>query len=162
MGAKAFLVAMFLSALLFPFASSSNDGLMRIGLKKMKFDQNNRLAARIESKEGDVLRGSIRKYNFRGKLGDFEDTDIVALKNYMDAQYFGEIGVGTPPQKFTVIFDTGSSNLWVPSSKCYFSVPCFFHSKYKSSESSTYKKNGMLCFHFCILLLSTIWLFIAA
>ncbi|KAG5620656.1 hypothetical protein H5410_005874, partial [Solanum commersonii] len=142
MGAKIFLVVLFLSALLIPLASSSNDGFVRIGLKKMKFDQNNRLAACLESKEGDLMRPSIRKYNFRGKLGDSEDTDIVALKNYMDAQYFGEIGVGTPPQKFTVIFDTGSSNLWVPSSKCYFSVPCFFHAKYKSSLSSTYKKNA--------------------
>ncbi|KAL7258464.1 hypothetical protein ACSBR1_004569 [Camellia fascicularis] len=64
------------------------DSLVRIGLKKIKIDQNNLLAARLESKEWEVL-----------------------------------------------------FNLW-PSSKCYLSVPCFLHSKYKSSQSSTYNKNG--------------------
>ncbi|XP_042520313.1 aspartic proteinase-like [Macadamia integrifolia] len=141
---KIFIVTLLLSFLFFPlvFSAASSDGLIRIGLKKRALDQNNRLAARLESEEGESLRASIRKYHLRGNLGDSEDTDIVALKNYMDAQYFGEIAIGSPPQKFTVIFDTGSSNLWVPSAKCYFSVACYFHSKYKSSQSSTYKKNG--------------------
>nr|XP_054923059.1 cathepsin D-like [Dermacentor andersoni] len=63
--------------------------------------------------------------------------------------YYGNITLGTPPQVFSVIFHTGSSKPWVPSSKCPARVPAGrVHRKYYSSRSSTYVKNGT---HFAIL-----------
>lgn len=51
--------------------------------------------------------------------------------------YFGKIEVGTPPQTFKVLFDTGSSNFWLPSSKCGYE--CQGLSLYNSSASLTYQ-----------------------
>ncbi|KAL2341307.1 hypothetical protein Fmac_009247 [Flemingia macrophylla] len=119
-------------SLLFSLAlCAPNDGLRRIGLKKIKLDTG--------SKDS---RSSIRKYHLQNILGGAGDADVVALKNFLDAQYYGVISIGNPPQEFTVIFDTGSSNMWVPSSRCIFSLACLTHVRYRSSQSNTYRPNG--------------------
>ncbi|KAM9894219.1 hypothetical protein OXX79_008849 [Metschnikowia pulcherrima] len=72
---------------------------------------------------------------------DSQQKHEAPLTDYLNAQYFTEIQLGTPGQPFKVILDTGSSNLWVPSKECG-SLACFLHSKYDHDDSSSYKANG--------------------
>jgi len=64
--------------------------------------------------------------------------DAVVINDYLNVLYYGEMSVGTPAQKVRVIFDTGSSNLWVPSKTPANSS----HNIYSHDKSSTYHANG--------------------
>ena len=55
-------------------------------------------------------------------------------------QYTGLVSVGTPPQPFHVILDTGSANFWVYGSECS-SPACKAHTVFDSSRSSTFRTN---------------------
>ncbi|KAF7238039.1 Cathepsin E-A, partial [Varanus komodoensis] len=65
------------------------------------------------------------------------------LYDYMNAQYYGEVSIGTPPQTFTVVFDTGSSNFWLPSIYCS-SDACRCHRMFKPFLSQSYAFGGQV------------------
>lgn len=63
------------------------------------------------------------------------------LSNYMDAQFYFELSIGTPAQIFEIIPDSNSEVSWVPSNSCW-SLSCFLHKAYKAYLSSSYKPIG--------------------
>lgn len=67
-----------------------------------------------------------------------DSSSRITLKDIQNVQYFGEIGIGTPKQRFTVLFDTGSSNLWIPAA----TGSVHANDLYNHSASSTYEKHG--------------------
>lgn len=50
--------------------------------------------------------------------------------------YYGVIKVGTPPQRFSVVYDTGSGNLIIPGSGCNDNA-CKKHDRFDAKHSST-------------------------
>ncbi|KAG9342658.1 hypothetical protein JZ751_016095 [Albula glossodonta] len=122
-------------------------GLLRIPLRRFtplraELRSAQRLEAFLQDRQLDVFS---RRYsqclppNSATRLGASSER----LYNFMDAQYYGEISLGTPPQNFTVIFDTGSADLWIPSSYCV-SEACVMHHRFKAFESSTYSHDGRI------------------
>lgn len=87
----------------------------------------------------DFVQAAIARRNTPSSA-KVSSTGAVVINDYANSQYYGEIQLGTPGQSFEVIFDTGSSDLWVASSNCDDS--CGRHAEYDASASSTYIANG--------------------
>lgn len=100
---------------------------------------------RIPLRRSMTLAQGVRKENwgknwgkkvYRGVAGP----DPIVVNNMMDMQFWGPITIGTPPQNFQVVYDTGSANLWVPGSTC--GLTCWGHARYNQASSSTYAANN--------------------
>ncbi|XP_025912342.1 gastricsin-like isoform X10 [Apteryx rowi] len=110
-----------------------SEGLLRVPLLKGK-------SIRETMKEKGVLHKYLEKHRHYDPAYKFFNNFATAyepLSNNMDMSYYGQISIGTPPQNFLVLFDTGSSNLWVPSTYCQ-SEACTSHTMFNPSQSSTF------------------------
>eukprot|EP00398_MALV-I-01_sp_L67-1_P000883 gene883-372_t len=94
-----------------------------------------------------------RIQSYRERLRHHERTNgFIHLTNIGDSQYVGEVGVGTvfnenlrqdsdeidPPESYiNVVFDTGSTNLWIASALCQ-SGGCRSRAQFNKDRSNTF------------------------
>ena len=71
----------------------SSDVLVRIGLKRRDLDLNSIYCVAII--RGDVIHANGKGNDSNSNCVDNLKDDVVYLKNFMDTQYYGEIGIGS-------------------------------------------------------------------
>jgi hypothetical protein len=71
-----------------------------------------------------------------------KDRQSIPLYNFKNTQYTGPISIGDNDNEFQVIYDTGSANFWIDSTKCE-DRGCVNHKRYDSDSSSTYNHVGL-------------------
>ncbi|XP_040018008.2 gastricsin [Gasterosteus aculeatus] len=109
------------------------EGIVKIPLQKFK-----------SMREALRDKGIVLPYQdpaLKYQADEFAGSASMYINNYADTTYYGAISIGTPPQSFQVLFDTGSANLWVDSVYCN-TQACNTHTKFNPQQSSTYSGKG--------------------
>ncbi|XP_037306481.2 gastricsin-like [Pungitius pungitius] len=109
------------------------EGIVKIPLQKYK-----------SMREALRGKGIVLPYQdpaLKYRTDEFAGSANMYINNYADTTYYGAISIGTPPQSFQVLFDTGSANLWVDSVYCN-TQACNAHTKFNPQQSSTYSGKG--------------------
>lgn len=78
----------------------------------------------------------LKRQMYKATEKRFEEIESENTKIVHKTAYYGRIEVGTPRQPFTVVFDTGSGNLMIPSTYCQ-SRACTMHKRFDRKASTT-------------------------
>lgn len=98
------------------------------------FEAGQKMLARY----GDEISNELHKDNVNNDpLKKRQVSELSLMNAFSDAIYTGSIMIGTPPQKFNVIMDTGSSDLWVADMICTTDNGCPSSVTRFDSEAST-------------------------
>uniref|UniRef100_A0A8C5NYP2 Pepsinogen 5, group I n=1 Tax=Jaculus jaculus TaxID=51337 RepID=A0A8C5NYP2_JACJA len=96
-------------------------------------------------REGNMLKDYLDRYPHsrahRAEQRPGPALSLEPMRNYLDLAYIGIISIGTPPQEFKVVLDTGSADFWVPSIYCS-SPACARHKVFNPLLSSTFLVSG--------------------
>ncbi|CAD7960924.1 unnamed protein product [Amoebophrya sp. A120] len=110
------------------------------GPKLLKFPLRKQQSANDKLWREKLIK-EIQNPSAKTEKSSLQDTADITIHDFGNAQYFGAVAVGSPPTEFQVIYDTGSSNLWVPSSECT-AFACQAKSLFNEAKSESYVKNG--------------------
>ncbi|CAG8678550.1 16552_t:CDS:2, partial [Acaulospora colombiana] len=80
------------------------------------------------------------KYGAQSKLKSRELVTISMTNQQADTSYYGVMQVGTPPQPYTVVLDTGSADLWISSASCARCAQQTTGNLFQENESSTFQQ----------------------
>nr|ADJ94115.1 aspartic protease [Steinernema carpocapsae]AEL88627.1 aspartic protease [Steinernema carpocapsae] len=78
---------------------------------------------RVESRRERMMReGTWERFHKQKEFLRMMTTKFAkvgqVVNDYTDTQYIGNITIGSNAQKFAVVLDTGSANLWIPDTTC--------------------------------------------
>jgi hypothetical protein len=112
------------------------------------FAQVSAVADEDEDEDEDEFSEAYSHDQAKGsKKAKMKNLHEAALINHGNMQYFGTVQIGTPPEKFKVVFDTGSFVFWVPDAACK-DYACKKHHQFKVHSSKSGEilgvKNGVV------------------
>ncbi|KAJ2714750.1 hypothetical protein H4R19_001564 [Coemansia spiralis] len=114
--------------------TASPDG----GWFKIPIASHRSAKSRISTMATRVRTLEKHRLNVPGKW--LQEVEKLPIKEYgYGIEYYGEVGVGTPPQKFKLDLDTGSGDVWLAGEEC---GVCSRHKKYNPRKSTTHKAEG--------------------